>query len=78
MKMKLKNWILKKKLTLIIMLLGAFAGFLYWNFIGCASGNCGITANWYTSMAYGALMGWFVGDFANEKIYINNKNDEES
>lgn len=60
------------------MLLGAFAGFLYWNFIGCASGNCGITANWYTSMAYGALMGWFVGDFANEKIYINNKNDEES
>lgn len=57
------------------MLIGTVAGFLYWNFIGCASGNCGITANWYTSMAYGSLMGWFVGDFANEKY--NPKKDEE-
>jgi len=50
------------------MVIGTIAGFLYWNFIGCASGNCGITANWYTCIAYGALMGWFVGDFASEKI----------
>lgn len=66
--MKLKNWILKKKIAFIAMLIGALAGFLYWNFIGCATGNCGITANWYTSLAYGALMGWLVGDFSNEKI----------
>ena len=66
--MKIKNWILKKKIALIMMMIGAIAGFLYWNFIGCASGNCGITANWYTSIAYGALMGWLVGDFASEKM----------
>ena len=55
--MKLKNWILKKKIAFIVMVIGAAAGFLYWNFIGCATGNCGITSNWRTSMAYGALMG---------------------
>jgi len=66
--MKLKNWILKKKIAFIVMIIGTIAGFLYWNFVGCASGNCGITANWYSSMAYGALMGWLVGDFASEKI----------
>lgn len=66
--MKLKNWILKKKSALILLAVGAVAGFLYWNFIGCASGNCGIKAKWHTSIAYGALMGWLVGDFSNEKI----------
>lgn len=72
--MEVKNWILKKKLTLIVMIAGATTGFLYWNFVGCADGSCGITANWYTSMAYGALMGWFVGDFASEKM---NKSKSE-
>lgn len=66
--MKLKNWILKKKIAFIVMSIGATVGFLYWNFVGCASGDCGITANWYTSMTYGALMGWLVGDFASEKM----------
>ena len=71
--MKLKNWILKKKIALSIMLIGTVVGFLYWNFVGCATGNCGITANWYTSMAYGGLMGWFVGDFANDKFKSKNE-----
>ncbi|PCJ24066.1 MAG: hypothetical protein COA97_10475 [Flavobacteriales bacterium] len=66
------NWILKHKLSLIIALLGAVGGFLYWNFIGCASGNCGITANWYTSMGFGAIMGWFIGDIANDKLKDKN------
>jgi hypothetical protein len=61
------NWILKNKLPLIIATLGAISGFLYWNFIGCASGNCGITANWHTSMGFGTIIGWLVGDIANNK-----------
>jgi hypothetical protein len=71
------NWILKNKLPIIIALLGAISGFLYWNFVGCASGNCGITANWYTSMGFGSIMGWFVGDIANDKLKDSkNKNNE--
>ena len=63
----MKNWILKKKIPIIVTAIGAIAGFLYWNFVGCATGNCGITANWHTSTAYGALLGWFVGDIVNGK-----------
>ena len=73
---KMKNWILKKKIAIIITFIGALAGFLYWNYVGCASGNCGITANWHTSMAYGSLMGWLVGDFSTGKTKKNNKEND--
>jgi len=36
---------------------GALLGFLYYYYIGCASGSCAITSNPYISTAYGALMG---------------------
>jgi len=74
--LKMKNWILKKRIPIGITFLGAVAGFLYWNYVGCASGNCGITANWYTSMAYGSVMGWLVGDFSISKVQ-NKKNDKQ-
>jgi len=37
--------------------IGAIAGWLYWKFVGCASGTCPITARPLTSTLYGALMG---------------------
>jgi hypothetical protein len=37
--------------------LGALAGFLYWNFIGCNSGHCAITSVWTNSTIYGSVMG---------------------
>ena len=36
---------------------GAGLGFMYWKFIGCAGGSCAITANKFSSMAMGALLG---------------------
>lgn len=36
---------------------GGVLGFLYYKFIGCASGACPITRNPYISTIYGALMG---------------------
>ena len=36
---------------------GALAGFLYWDFRGCVSG-CGITGQWWSSSAYGAVMAY--------------------
>ncbi len=57
----------KYKSPIIVALLGSIAGFLYWNFIGCATGNCGITANWESSIGFGAVMGWFIGDIAKGK-----------
>ena len=48
--------------TITGVLLGALGGFLYWNFIGCSSGQCMITSVWYNSAIYGGLMGGLVGN----------------
>jgi len=50
-------WIKNNKLLIIGITIGAIAGFLYWQQIGCASGTCMITSKWHNSTAYGAIMG---------------------
>ena len=40
---------------------GAAAGFLYAHFIGCPTGGCPITSNRYIATAYGAMMGYLLG-----------------
>lgn len=54
------NWISKNKLSVIGVTLGGAAGFLYWNFVGCASGTCMITSKPINSTLYGALMGYLL------------------
>jgi hypothetical protein len=48
---------LDNKLTLLGVLIGGIAGYLYWQQIGCSSGTCLITSKWLNSTVYGALMG---------------------
>jgi hypothetical protein len=52
----------KKKMIKIIIgvVVGATIGFLYYKFIGCATGACPITKNPYSSTIYGAVMGLLV------------------
>jgi hypothetical protein len=58
----------KYKLALIGISIGAIAGFMYWKWIGCASGTCMITSKPLNSSLYGALMGFLViGMFKKEK-----------
>lgn len=45
------------QIVVLGVVLGAIAGFLYWNFIGCSSGSCAITSKPFNSSIYGALMG---------------------
>ena len=66
----MKNWISAQKQPVFVAAIGATLGILYWYFIGCSSGNCGITANWYSSMGGGSIMGYLVGDIVKNK---NNK-----
>jgi len=47
---------------------GALAGYLYWRFVGCASGTCAITSVWWRSTLYGALMSGFAFDIIKESI----------
>lgn len=44
-------------LTIIGVVLGAIAGYLYWKFVGCSSGSCAITSKPLNSTIYGAIMG---------------------
>jgi len=49
------------------IIVGAIAGFLYYHFVGCASGTCPITSNPYMTVAYGALLGYLLFDMFKRK-----------
>ena len=51
------EFINKYKLTFIGIAVGAVGGYLYYHFVGCASGTCAITSNPLNSTLYGAMMG---------------------
>ncbi len=42
------------------IIVGAIAGYLYYFYVGCASGTCSITSKPLNSSAYGALLGGLV------------------
>jgi hypothetical protein len=72
----MKDFFKQHKVKIISLGLGAVAGFLYWRFIGCASGTCPITSKWYTSSAYGMLFGWLFSDFFTNKSKVNTPKSE--
>ncbi len=51
------NFILKHKLIIIGVIAGAIGGYLYYYFVGCASGTCAITSRPLNSTLYGSVMG---------------------
>lgn len=62
------NFIIKYKLNIIGMVAGAIGGYLYYHFVGCASGTCAITSKPINSTLYGAMMGGlFFNMFHKEK-----------
>lgn len=42
------------------IVIGAAAGYAYHRLVGCRTGACPITAKWWASTAYGALLGAMV------------------
>lgn len=53
----MKKYVKLHLVTLIGVLVGSVAGFLYWRFVGCSSGTCAITSSPINSTLYGALLG---------------------
>ena len=43
-------------------LIGGLVGYLYWKFIGCASGTCGFISVWWRSTLYGMFLGGLLSD----------------
>jgi hypothetical protein len=60
-------------LTLTGVAAGGILGFLYWKFVGCASGACAITSKPLNSSLYGMLMGGLL--FSNFNLTKKIKND---
>lgn len=48
------------QITGIGIVVGAIAGYLYYFYVGCASGTCAITSKPLNSTLYGALIGGLV------------------
>lgn len=68
----MKKWLNKNKLYLIGSLIGAIAGYIYWQQIGCDSGTCAITSKPINSTLYGAMMGaLLLGMFQKEDKTVN-------
>lgn len=44
------------------ILLGVIGGFLYYTYVGCASGTCAITSNPWISTLWGAALGYLISD----------------
>ena len=65
----MKSFVKQYKLELIGVILGATAGYIYWKFVGCASGTCMITSKPLNSSLYGAVMGYLLlGMFKKETV----------
>jgi hypothetical protein len=65
------NFIKNNILTIVGVLLGAVAGYLYYNYVGCLSGTCAITSKPLNSTLYGGLMGGlFLNIFQKKKSNI--------
>lgn len=77
MKQKIVLWVKKQSLTLIGIIIGIIGGFLYWKFVGCASGQCPITSSPVNSSLYGALMGGLLFSMFKRKE-ANGKDKQET
>ncbi len=75
--MEIKEAFRNKKITILLTLLGALGGFLYWRYIGCLSGTCVIRSVWYWSTLWGAAVGYLTGDMLNDFITKRKKKAEE-
>ena len=54
----MKNKFVKQYgLILLGVIVGMLGGFLYWKYVGCASGTCPITSSPFSSSLWGGVMG---------------------
>ncbi len=64
----------KQKLVfrIVITVLGIVGGYLYYYYVGCASGTCPIKSKWYLTCLYGGVIGYLVSG-----LFIKDKPEKE-
>lgn len=74
----MKKWFKNNLLYIIGAAVGALAGFIYWQQVGCASGTCAISSKPLNSTLYGALLGaLLLGLFKKERQEKITKNEND-
>jgi hypothetical protein len=72
-----KDFAARNKLWIIGGIAGAVAGYLYYHFVGCASGTCLITSKPLNSTLYGGVMGGLLFSmFRKENKTKQNQNNQ--
>ena len=61
--------------TILTLALGALAGFLFYKYIGCKGGNWGIYRNVWSSVIFGAIVGYLLLSPVVDR-YFAKKNSE--
>lgn len=64
MKDKIRNNII----TITASIAGMAGGFLYWEYIGCATGTCPLTSSWKIMLIYGGVIGGLLGNMIQDII----------
>jgi hypothetical protein len=63
------KWINQPTLLIAGIISGSIGGYLYYHYVGCASGTCPITSRPINSTLYGAVLGGLLFSmFQREKI----------
>ena len=74
----MKKWFNNNLLYLVGAVIGAVAGYFYWQQLGCNSGTCMITSKPLNSTLYGAMMGaLLLGMFKKENKKQVLKDEDE-
>ena len=60
--MKKKKWLR----AIVFTVGGAFVGWAYYYFVGCANGTCFITSDPLISMGYMGVLGWLISRVFNK------------
>jgi len=61
--------------VLVLTLAGAAGGWLYYRFVGCASGACAISSNPFVSTVYGGVIGLLLGFVVKPSPKKKNQED---
>lgn len=72
------DFLQNNKVQILLTVIGALGGFLYWKFIGCTSGTCAIKSVWYWSTLWGAAVGYLLGDFIFDFIRKRKNKKQEN